>query len=50
MEDLKVASAKTLHTIVGGLTDDGGEVIVGVGEYHGDFLGRRYGCHGGKGV
>ena len=46
MEGLKVVSAKTLHISVGGFTDDGGEVVVGVGKYCGDFLGLRYDCHG----
>ena len=32
MEGLEVASAKTLHVIVGGFTDDGREVVVGVGK------------------
>ena len=32
LEGLEVLSAKTLHIVVGGFTDDDGEVVVGVGE------------------
>ena len=41
---------KTVHIIIIGFGDDGGEVVVGVGEERGDLLGRRHGRRGSEGV
>ena len=49
LEGCKVATAKTLHVIIGGYANNGGEVVVGVGRERGDFLGKIHDRHGSKG-